>query len=71
MSEGVDNAVLTQAAAPGDGTGAGADGGPWVLSHRGREESHAAEDGEWGEQGLGHMAHPDESLAPVDSVVPT
>lgn len=65
------SAALAQAAAaPVDGTGAGADGSPWALSHRGREGSHGAVDEAWGEPGLGRMAHPDGSPAPVDSVAP-
>lgn len=55
-------------AAPVDGTGAGADGGLWVLSHRGREESHAAVDESQGKPG--HTARPDGGLAPADSVDP-
>lgn len=58
------------AAAPVDGTGAGADGGPWVPSRRGREGSHGTVDEMWGEPGLGRTARPDESLVPVDSVAP-
>lgn len=71
VSGGMGNAALGQAAAaPVDGTGAGADGGPSVLSHRGHEGSHEAVDEAWGEQDLGRMDRPDESLAPVDSVAP-
>lgn len=63
-------AAAAAAAAPEDGTGAGADGGPWVPSHRGREGSHGAVDEALGEPGLGRMARPDTSPAPVDSVAP-
>lgn len=71
VSEDVGSAALGQAAAaPVDGTGAGADGGPLVPSRRGREGSHGAVNVAWGEACLGRMAHPDESLAPVDSLAP-
>lgn len=71
VSGGVGSADLGQvAAAPVDGTGAGTDGGPWVLSHRGREGSHGIVDEAWGEPGLDRMAHPDGNPAPVGSVAP-
>lgn len=71
MSEGVGSAVLGQAAAaPVDGTGAGAGEGPWVPSHRGHEGSHGAVDEPRSELGPGRMVRPDGGQDPVDSAAP-